>query len=176
MSSVTPAPQPVRVLMVCLGNICRSPTAHGVLEFLIQQRGLAAQFEVDSCGTANYHSGESPDPRTRRAARQRGYNLESQRARQLNNQDFARFDYLLAMDEDNLREMRRRCPPEHQHKLRLFLDWSDGPYKEVPDPYYAGPEGFEQVLDLVEETADRLLNALITDHRESSDRSRESAS
>lgn len=164
MSETHQQAETIRVLMVCLGNICRSPTAHGVLAHLVASRGLASLIQVDSCGTSDYHIGDPPDPRTLRAARTRGYDLSAQRARQLEPGDFQRFDYILAMDQDNLRKLRRLCQPPYHDRLGLLLDYSESALIEVPDPYYGGPEGFEQVLDLVEEAAGNLLNHLINIH------------
>ena len=144
-----------RILFVCLGNICRSPTAEGVVRHFAAERGLTV--ELASCGTGGWHAGEGADERTVRHARRRGYDLSSHRARALVDADFERYDRLLAMDNANLRELRRRCPAGLAHKLSLFLDEDPTlPLREVPDPWSGGPEGFEQVLDLVE-TAGRAL-------------------
>jgi protein-tyrosine phosphatase len=140
----------VKLLFVCLGNICRSPTAEGVMLHLVRARRLD-HIEVDSCGTGGWHVGEPPDPRTVLFARKRGYDLSSLRARQLADADFLLFDHLLAMDQANLRALRARCPPEHVHKLSLFLDVLGEPGNEVPDPWSGGPSDFERVLDLVED-------------------------
>jgi protein-tyrosine phosphatase len=150
----------ISVLFVCTGNICRSPTAEAVFKYCVQQAGLAARIVSDSAGTHDYHVGEPPDPRTQAAARLRGYELGELRARRVRRDDFQRFDYVLAMDEANLRVLERLCPREQAHKLKLFLDFSDGSLREVPDPYYGGPEGFERVLDLVEGAAQGLLRHL----------------
>lgn len=147
----------VRVLMVCLGNICRSPTAHGVFQHRIDSAGFSEYIEVDSAGTADYHIGKKPDNRTRAAAKQRGYSLSGLRARQLQASDFEDFDYILAMDDNNLRDMARLCPPEHRKKLGLYMDFADNNYSFVPDPYYGEDDGFQLVLDLVEEVSDALL-------------------
>lgn len=151
---------PVKVLMVCLGNICRSPTAHAVFQQRVRAAGLQTQVLVDSAGTGDYHIGAAPDPRTRAAGAKRGYDLEGLRARQVCASDFEVFDYVLAMDDSNLRELARQCPPEHRHKLRLFLEFSESSVRSVPDPYYGDADGFEQVLDLVEAGADALLRHL----------------
>lgn len=169
MSLVKRQSRPLRVLMVCLGNICRSPTAHGVLEQMVADRGLSDRITVDSCGTGNYHIGEQADARSRRAARARGYDLDSQRARQLADSDFVDFDYILAMDRANLGDLDRRAPAAQRHKLRLFLEFSEGGPDEVPDPYYEGPDGFETVLDLVEDASHKLLNHLLKTHFEGQD-------
>ncbi len=144
----------MRILFVCSGNICRSPTAEGVLRRLAHAASL--ELEVDSAGLGGWHAGEAPDPRTVRHARARGYDLSSLRARQIGGADFAFFDRIYAMDQGHLRELRRLAPELHRAKVSLFLDVvgadDDAPTgREVPDPYYGGAEGFEAVLDLVEE-------------------------
>lgn len=150
-----------RVLFVCTGNICRSPTAEGVFRQLVAQAGLAERVSIESAGTHGYHVGEAPDPRTQRAAAARGYDLSAQRARRVERKDFADFDYLLAMDETNLQILKRLCPPQHAHKLKLFMEFgSDPAVHEVPDPYYGGAEDFERVLDLVEQASRGLLQNL----------------
>jgi protein-tyrosine phosphatase len=151
----------VKVLFVCMGNICRSPTAEGVFKRFVAEAGLAGHILSDSAGTHDYHIGEPPDPRTQRAAAKRGYDLAALRGRQVARRDFDEFDYVLAMDETNLRLLERLCPPTHAHKLKLFLDFSGDPVRrEVPDPYYGGAQGFEQVLDLVEQASRGLLEHL----------------
>jgi protein-tyrosine phosphatase len=151
----------VKVLFVCLGNICRSPTAEGVVRVLAAREAPELALEVDSAGTAGYHVGEPPDARTRAAARRRGYDLERLRARVVEPADFERFDRLLAMDEDNLKVLRRRAPEPAQARLRLFLEFApEQEVREVPDPYYGGINGFEEVLDLVEAAARGLLTHL----------------
>jgi len=150
----------ISVLFVCTGNICRSPTAEGVFRHCVEKAGLAARIVSDSAGTLDYHVGEPPDPRTQAAAKRRGYDLGELRARHVLRDDFERFDYVLAMDKANLRQLERLCPREHAHKLKLFLEFGDGSPREVPDPYYGGPEAFERVLDLVERAAQRLLRHL----------------
>ena len=147
-----------RVLFVCLGNICRSPTAEGVLRALAAREAPELPLEVDSAGTAGYHVGEPPDPRTQRAAARRGYDLTALRARVVEPADFERFDLILAMDEENLRVLRRRAPPHAHERLQLLLEFkSDAATRDVPDPYYGGPNGFEEVLDLVEGAARGLI-------------------
>ena len=150
------------VLFVCTGNICRSPTAQGVFKHCVEKAGLTDRIVSDSAGTHDYHVGEPPDPRTQAAARRRGYELRELRARRVRRDDFERFDYVLAMDGTNLRQLERLCPPEHAHKLRLFLDFGAGGEspREVPDPYCGGAEDFERVLDLVEGAAQGLLRHL----------------
>lgn len=150
-----------RLLFICAGNICRSPTAEGVFKALAAEAGLAERLVIDSAGTHGYHVGEPPDSRARRAAAQRGYNLDGQRARQVTAQDCERFDLLLVMDDDNLRAVRRLCPAAQVHKLKKLTDYlPQSDYREVPDPYYGGPEGFELVLNLIEEASRALLGEL----------------
>lgn len=150
----------MRVLFVCLGNICRSPTAEGVMRHRLQQAGLAAQVAVDSAGTAAWHIGKAPDPRTCAAAAQRGYRLHELRARQVQAEDFARFDLILAMDHDNLRELQRLRPESAGAELDLLLCRGGLAEHEVPDPYYGGSDGFERVLDLVESACERLIEQI----------------
>lgn len=148
----------MRVLFVCLGNICRSPTAEVVLRTVAAREAPELELEVDSAGTAAYHVGEPPDPRTREAAARRGYDLTAPRARIVEPADFERFDLILAMDREILRVLRRRAPKTAHQRLRLFLEFAPeaGP-EDVPDPYYGGPNGFEEVLDLVEAATRALL-------------------
>jgi protein-tyrosine phosphatase len=148
---VAKAGQPRRVLLVCMGNICRSPTMEAVLRAKAISAGLAIEF--DSAGTENYHIGDPPDPRSIQHAKERGYNLSGLRARQVHADDFQSFDLILAADALNLHELRRRCPPERHSRLRLFLDDVG-----LPDPYYGESDGFEKVLDLVEKKAFLLLS------------------
>ncbi|MEQ8408610.1 MAG: low molecular weight protein-tyrosine-phosphatase [Gammaproteobacteria bacterium] len=150
----------VRILLVCLGNICRSPTAHGVLQQLIEHRGLQERIAVDSAGTGDWHIGAAPDKRSSAAAALRGYDLEALRARQVCAEDFDQFDLVLAMDRTNLKDLRAQCPTRHHHKLKLFLDYGSGSHDAVPDPYYSGAQGFELVLDLVEDACEKLLESL----------------
>ena len=148
----------VRVLFVCMGNICRSPTAHGVFRGLVERVGLGEVVEVDSAGTHGYHIGEAPDLRAQRAAEQRGINLSDLRARQAKTADFLHFDYVLAMDRDNLQILSSLCPAGQEKKLRLLMDFApDLRTQEVPDPYYGGISGFDRVFDLVEAAAEGLL-------------------
>ncbi len=150
-----------RVLLVCTGNICRSPTADGVLRRLVREAGLGHLVEVDSAGTHDYHVGEAPDERAQRHARLRGYELSDLRARQVDASDFARFDLILAMDRGHLALLERAAPLEHRHKLRLFMEFADGWSEvEVPDPYYGGDAGFERVLDMIEAGAHGVLAEL----------------
>lgn len=150
----------MHVLLVCLGNICRSPTAEAILRHKLEQAGLAERVQVDSCGTGDWHVGAPPDERATAAASRRGYRLDALRARQLEAQDFTRFDYLLAMDEDNLRVLETRRPPDCRAHVGLFLDFAGLEDTPVPDPYYGGDRGFEEVLDLVEAGADGLIEVL----------------
>ena len=133
----------MKVLFVCTGNICRSPTAEGVLRHLASKMGIPVH--VESAGTHDYHVGECPDERAQTHAKKRGYDLSAQRARQLRKRDFEEFDVIIAMDRGHLRILEQNCPPQHRAKLRMLVDGHD-----VPDPYYGGAEGFEQVLDMVE--------------------------
>ena len=147
-----------RILFICMGNICRSPTAEGVARALAERQGMAHLHEFDSAGTHDYHLGEPPDRRTRATAQQRGYDLSKLRARQVAMDDFECFDLILAMDRANLDWLQARCPEPQRHKLRLFLEYAENhPEEEVPDPYYGGEQGFEHVLDLVEDAARGLL-------------------
>lgn len=150
-----------RVLFVCMGNICRSPTAEGVARHLLRAGGLLGLMEVDSAATHGYHVGDPPDPRTCDAARRRGIDLSGQRARQIQPDDFERFDLLLAMDRDNLALLQRGCPDAHRHKLGLFMGYSSGfAVDEVPDPYYSGADGFDLVLDMAEDAVRGLIASL----------------
>ncbi len=159
----------IHVLMVCLGNICRSPTAEAVFRNRIQIKGMEDLIKVDSAGTGDYHIGEAPDPRSQAAAEERGYSLAEQRARQVEEADFGRFHYILAMDRNNLKELKRRCPTAHQAKLQLFLDYGQSGEDAVPDPYFSGAAGFGLVLDLVEEASDALMDHILANHFASSD-------
>jgi protein-tyrosine phosphatase len=156
----------VRVCFVCLGNICRSPTAEGVMRHLVERAGLDHAVEIDSAGTDAYHAGEAPDRRAHAAARARGIRLEG-RARRFERVDWDRFDYVLAMDSSNHRELERRAPtPAARAKLRLFrsFDPSAPPEASVPDPYYGGADGFEEVLDICERACGHLLSELTRTH------------
>jgi len=156
----------VKILFVCLGNICRSPTAEGVLRTLAAREAPELDLVVDSAGTAGYHIGEPPDPRTQQAAARRGYELGMLRARVIEPADFERFDLILAMDRENLKVLRRRAPPQAHERLRLLLEFApDATPADVPDPYYGGPNGFEEVLDLVEVAARGLLAHLLESSR-----------
>jgi len=151
----------IKVLFVCMGNICRSPTAEGVFRHIVREKGLEDWIEVDSAGTHGYHIGEAPDPRTQRAAASRHYDLSNMRARKVAAQDLAYFDMILAMDHINLDTLRRICPPDKQDRLGLFMSYSKNfDDDEVPDPYYGLGHGFDLVLDMVEDAAYGLLESL----------------
>lgn len=147
----------MRVLFVCLGNICRSPTAEGVFRRKVEEAGLASRIHVDSAGTAGWHVGKAPDQRTRLAAQRRGYDLSALRGRQVGIEDFSRHDLILAMDLSNLADLETLRAGRGAAELDLFLRRYGSERDEVPDPYYGGEEGFEQVLDLIEHACDRLL-------------------
>ncbi|MCE4554052.1 low molecular weight protein-tyrosine-phosphatase [Pelomonas cellulosilytica] len=148
-----------RILFFCMGNICRSPTAEGVMRARLAAAGL--DVEVDSAGTHGYHVGEPPDERSQQHALKRGYDLGALRARRLEARDFERFDLVLGMDDDNLAHAARLCPPAQRHRLQLLMDYApDAGSRHVPDPYYGGEAGFERVLDLVEAACDGLIATL----------------
>jgi protein-tyrosine phosphatase len=152
------AQQVVRVLFVCMGNICRSPTAQGVFRKVVDREGMLEVVEIDSAGTHAYHVGEPPDRRAQETAVRRGIDLSDQRARRVVPEDFHTFDYILAMDQDNYHNLSGVCPAGQERKLMLFMDFA--PHlrtREVPDPYYGGPSGFERVFDMVEAAAEGLL-------------------
>ena len=152
----------VRVLFVCLGNICRSPTAEGVFRAQLAERGLEEQIEVDSAGTSDWHINEAPDRRTVAAALRRGYDLSALRGRQVRADDFYDFDYVLAMDSANLQTLKKLQPSDGKAHLALLLDYApELSEREVPDPYNGGPQGFEYVLDLVEQACARLLSEIL---------------
>lgn len=155
----------IGVLFVCMGNICRSPTAHGVFEALIREEGVHERILVDSAGTHAYHIGNPPDPRSSAAALRRGIDLSTQRARRVAEEDFGLFEYVLVMDHENMEMLGRICPPEYRERVRLFMDYA--PHMgmdEVPDPYYGGSAGFERVLDLVEAASQGLLREIRERH------------
>jgi protein-tyrosine phosphatase len=148
----------INVLFVCLGNICRSPTAHGVFQGLVDQAGLRDKIIVDSAATSDWHAGKSPDSRSMAHAHQRGYDLSSLRARQIIRSDFEQFDYIFGMDQSNMDNMHPLCPNDYRGHFELFLNFADtADCSEVPDPYCRGEDGFELVLDLVEEASRNLL-------------------
>lgn len=151
----------VSVLFVCTGNICRSPTAEGVFRILAERAGLGPRVQVDSAGLHDYHIGEPPDPRTRRAAQARGYDLSGQRARRVEPEDFQRFDLILAMDDGHERALRRMAPLGCRARVQRFLAWAPRAGRHaVPDPYYGGDRGFEEVLDLIEAGCSGLIDGL----------------
>jgi protein-tyrosine phosphatase len=151
----------VKILFVCLGNICRSPTAEAVFRAIAAREAPELTIEVDSAGTAGYHIGEPPDVRTRQAASRRGYDMSPLRARIVEPRDFELFDLILAMDRENLAALHHRAPVHTRDRVHLFLEFApDTTVTEVPDPYYGGPNGFEEVLDLVEAATHGLLNHL----------------
>lgn len=155
----------VGVVFICMGNICRSPTAEAVFRHYVEEAGLGACIHIDSAGTHDYHVGDAPDLRAQRAARQRGYDMGKLRGRQVEVGDFRRFDYVLAMDEANLSILERLRPHDVQTHLGLFLEFA-GRHEErgVPDPYYGGADGFERVLDMVEDAAGGLLQHIRRQH------------
>lgn len=147
------------VLFVCTGNICRSPTAEGILRKRLQELGL--EVVVDSAGTHGYHVGDKPDPRSIRAAARRGYDISGLKARKLSAEDFERFDFVVALDDDHMRLLQRSCPPDLQHRLYDMMRFApQAAHRAVPDPYYGPEEGFELVLDLLEEAVEGLLREL----------------
>ena len=154
----------VSVLFVCMGNICRSPTAEGVFRHVVEEAGLEKKFFIDSAGTHAYHVGESADRRARAAAERRGISLDGLAARRVDSKDFEQFDYVLAMDRLNQVTLVDRADADHHEKIRLFLDFGSSKEDEVPDPYYGGSAGFERVLDLVEEASRGLLETLRSRH------------
>lgn len=157
----------VSVIFVCMGNICRSPTAEAVFRQYVERAGLAGKIVIDSAGTHDYHIGASPDSRTQRAAQQRGFDMSDLRGRQVEAADFARFDYVLAMDAANLAILNSLMPKDSVTQARLFLDYAHHhTEREVPDPYYGGEDGFERVLDMVEDAAAGLLQHINEHHFE----------
>lgn len=159
------ASKPVNVLFVCLGNICRSPTAQGVFEQMVSTAGLSAAIKVESCGTGSWHVGAPPDSRSARAALKRGYDLSYLRARQVLAEDFEVFQYVLAMDQLNLAELEALSPADYSGQLGLFLEYGSSEVEDVPDPYYGEGDGFERVLDLVEEASEQLLKTIQRVHQ-----------
>jgi protein-tyrosine phosphatase len=155
-------PPRLSVLMVCMGNICRSPSAEGVLRARLEREGLGEQVFVDSAGTIGFHRGSPPDPRAVAHAAKRGIDISKLRAREVARDDFERFDLLLAMDADNLDVLRTRCPPKHHDRLRLLMSFANDGNEagEVPDPYYGPPAGFDHVLDLIEAAVDGVVAEL----------------
>lgn len=148
-----------------MGNICRSPTAEAVFRARVEEAGLAQYISIDSVGTHDYHIGDPPDLRTQKAAKQRGYDMSMLRGRQVEVADFSRFDYVLAMDNTNMAILYRLCPPAQRERLGLFLQYAlRHQVREVPDPYYGGTDGFERVLDMVEDGAEGLLAHIQKQH------------
>jgi protein-tyrosine phosphatase len=159
-----PLNKKISVLMVCLGNICRSPIAHGVLLKLIKKRELDCLIEVDSAGTGDWHVGSKPDLRAIQVSAVRGYDIDHLRARQVEDVDFTHFHYILAMDQRNKRDLEKLAPREFDGVSRLLLDYNQTEQKDVPDPYYGGTRDFELVLDLVEQACIELLKTIVTKH------------
>jgi protein-tyrosine phosphatase len=156
----------MRILFCCMGNICRSPTAEGMFRRVLAARAPQLQIEIDSAGTHDYHVGAPPDRRSIAAAKRRGIDLSALRARMVSTEDFAHYDLILAMDEENVRELKRRAPPVHHERIRLVMEFApQAPSRWVPDPYYGGEQGFEEVLDLLEEAANGLLQEMIDRQR-----------
>ena len=150
-----------KILFVCMGNICRSPSAEGILLKKVQERNLENNFLIDSCGTLGYHEGQGPDQRSIEAALERGIDIRNQISRLVVNSDFENFDYIISMDHRNVDTLKQISDSKYHHKLSLFLDYSDdSEYIEVPDPYYGGDDGFELVLDLLDKAADGLIRHL----------------
>lgn len=151
-------PKVWRVLFVCMGNICRSPTAEAVARAKLRKAGIDAWVKVDSAGTHGYHIGSPPDPRAVTHAAERGYDLSVLRGRQVGAADYSTFDLILAMDWDNLALLEETCPPQHKRKLRLLMEFApDAGSTIVPDPYYGGPQGFEHTLNLIEAACEGLV-------------------
>ena len=152
----------ISVLFVCLGNICRSPTAEAVFRHKANLRGM--DLHIDSAGTMGYHTGSPPDPRSQQAGEARGYSFEGLACRRVKKDDFVQFDYVIAMDEENLSDLNDASPEEHRNKIHLLLAFADQEEKVVPDPYYGGKKGFEYVLDLIEQGSDGLLDHIVKTH------------
>ncbi|HUW75043.1 MAG TPA: low molecular weight protein-tyrosine-phosphatase [Gallionella sp.] len=154
-----------KVLFVCMGNICRSPTAEAVFRHYVESAGMSADIFIDSAGTHDYHIGDKPDARAQHAARQRGYDMSELRGRQVGGDDFRHFDYVLAMDSANLAILQQIAPPDSNTRARLLLEFSrHHRERDVPDPYYGGADGFERVLDMVEDAAQGLLEEIRQKH------------
>lgn len=147
----------MKVLFVCLGNICRSPSAEGVFRRALEQAGLEQRITVDSCGIGDWHAGNPPDARAQAAAERRDINISGLSARQFSRDDFQAFDYILPMDYGNLRDIRAMAPAAHGAHVELFLAFAGTPQGEVPDPYYGGEQGFEDVLDMIEAASQGLI-------------------
>ena len=156
----------IKVLFVCMGNICRSPTAEGVFTKIVSEQGMGDLIAADSAGTHAYHVGEPPDPRAMKHALARDIEISHLRARRVTTDDFTEFDYVLAMDDDNYEILAQLCPAGMEHKLQLFMDYAPHvEFREVPDPYYGGTKGFERVLDMVEEASRGLVEAIRDRHK-----------
>jgi protein-tyrosine phosphatase len=143
------------VLFVCLGNICRSPTAEGVFAHKASRQGF--DVHTDSAGTAGFHKGAAPDKRSQLVAQHRGYDLRALKCRRVTDEDYENFDYIIAMDNANVKDLKRKCPEKFQHKISLLMAYSESHFEEVPDPYYGGGKGFELVLDFIEQASDGFL-------------------
>lgn len=146
------------ILVVCMGNICRSPTGEAILRAKAAQLGI--DVKLDSAGTIGYHQGNPPDSRAKAAGEKRGYSFKGIRSRKIVSSDFEQFDLILAADRDNLADLVAQCPDHLRDKVQLFLSYSDSDYDEIPDPYYGGDSGFELVLDLIEEASEKILRRL----------------
>jgi len=155
----------VKVLFVCMGNICRSPTAHGVFRALVEKEGLSRVIEIDSAGTHAYHVGSAPDKRAQATAKERGIDISDLVARRVNPDDFDLYDFVVAMDQDNYLSLSEICPDRHVDRIYMFMDFADRMRtREVPDPYYGGPSGFDRVFDLVEAASEGLLQEIRQRH------------
>lgn len=158
-------PERINVLFVCMGNICRSPTAEGVFRDVVRGSDLHDRIAIDSAGTIDFHRGEEPDPRAQETALKHGIDLSALRARQVSQADFARFEYVVAMDEENMAALRARCPEKYASRLSLLCTFAaDRTETEVPDPYYGGPGGFEDVFELVRAASEGLLDTIVRVH------------
>jgi protein-tyrosine phosphatase len=155
----------LKILMVCLGNICRSPTAEAVLRTQLRAASLADYILVDSAGTSDWHQDEAPDSRSIQAAAKRLYDLSTQRSRQITGLDFEEFDYILAMDRQNFSDLQQQCPSDYQHKIELLLKYGNTGCTDVPDPFNCGMESFERVLDLVEVACHAFLAHIVEQHK-----------
>ncbi|GHF93434.1 low molecular weight protein-tyrosine-phosphatase [Thalassotalea marina] len=159
MSAESNLSQVSSILFICMGNICRSPTAEAVFRQKSEKKGL--DLHIDSAGTIGSHAREKPDHRAQKAGVARGYNFDKIKARKVTEQDFSQFDLILAMDEQNIKDLKKVAPKEHLHKVHLFLEFANSfSDTEVPDPYYGGAKGFQYVLDLVEDASDGLIEKL----------------
>lgn len=148
------------ILFVCLGNICRSPLAEGVFAAVLEERGLISRFQLDSAGTGGWHAGSAPDPRSVAIAANHGIDISRQKARKVTSDDFSRFDLILGMDYSNVEELRRIAPVAARERIHLFLEFAHGNARDVPDPYYGGPDGFASVYRMIREASDRLVTRL----------------